>query len=337
MLKKIFLVIFIAVALVILYLIIRPLSGGRITSEEQEAALKELPASQQDYFKTLIEGIQSGGPPKDGIPAIDKPKYESVAEADTWLQLNDVVFGVDYQGEIIAIPQRILVWHEIMNDTLGGEAVSFTYCPLTGTAIGFKSPAPKANDPSLGVSGKLVNSNLIMYDRATDSYWPQILGQAIIGQKTGSQLEEFPLVWTTWDRWKTKHPNTKVLSRNTSFARNYNPSGDPYGSYLKENKGYYSNDRLIFSPINSNSILGNKEVIIGIRDKDRNAVAIVKDVLKEKKQLDLVLAERPITIVYDAELDFYQAKYTDTNEWINAFDAMWFAWYTYYPETQLIQ
>jgi hypothetical protein len=320
--------------LVTVYLFWRPFSSSVVElTQEQLFAYEE---KDRDYFTSLVEGIRSGGPPKDGIPAVDIPKYETVMEADQWLLARDIVFGVDYEGEVFAVPQRILVWHEIMNETIGDEHVSITYCPLTGTAIGFKSPSPDAPDPTLGVSGKLVNSNLIMYDRSTDSYWPQILGAAIMGGEVGKSLEEFPVKWTTWEQWKDVYPDTRVLSRETGFLRNYNVGGDPYGSYL-EGTGYYSSGSIIFSTVYTSDAVHPKTVVVGVRDGDRNAVAIVKDVLSELGEVTVELGGREIVLVYDELLDFYEARYTDTDEWINAFDAMWFAWYAYYPDTQLLE
>ena len=118
---------------------------------------------------SFAELILACGPGKDGIPAIDSPSFSDATAADGFLKPQDIVFGVYHQGEAKAYPQRIMVWHEIVNDSLGGEPVSITYCPLTATAIGFKR-----GNTSLGVSGQLLNSNVVMYDRASDSYWSQI-------------------------------------------------------------------------------------------------------------------------------------------------------------------
>lgn len=148
-----------------------------------------LSLDEEKFLSLLREKVESGGPPKDGIPAIDRPQYTSAPEADQWLLPEDIVFGVSYKGLVAAYPQRILVWHEIANELVGNERISITYCPLTGTAIGFKGSLASGASSTFGVSGKLVNSNLIMYDRATDSRWPQILAKAIDGpferRKTG--------------------------------------------------------------------------------------------------------------------------------------------------------
>lgn len=332
MYKRILIAIVIVAVAVLIALVIRK----QPTIPISEKDLSAIPEEQRDYFKTMVAAIRSGGPPKDGIPAVDKPKYESASSANEWLQPNDVVFGLLNDGKPFAYPQRIVVWHEIVNETVNGIPSSITYCPLTGTVIGFKNPAPDSSNPTLGVSGKLVNSNLIMYDRASDSYWPQILGKAVMGTETGNSLEEFPIVWTTWAKWKKKYPDTRVLTKNTGFFRDYGLGGDPYGSYLDET-GYYFKGGSIFPPINEDDRLGPKDVVVGLRDIDRNAVAILKDTLRKKKKMDVALGDRTVTVTYDPELDFYAAADKETGETVNAFDSMWFPWFSYYPDTELIQ
>jgi hypothetical protein len=296
-----------------------------------------VPADEEQFLSLLQKNVASGGPPKDGIPAIEKPRYTSAAEAERWLLPEDVVFGVDHAGFVAAYPQRILVWHEIVNEKVDGKNISVTYCPLTATAIGFTGKVTPDTFSTFGVSGKLVNSNLIMYDRSTDSEWPQILGKAIGGSSRGTKLEEFPIVWTTWEKWKNKYPNTRVLSQRTGFIRNYGTSGDPYGSYLAKDKGYYGSERLLFRPIFEDKQLHPKAVVVGIRDSAGNAAAILKDRLRKEKKTELKLGGRTIVVTYDPALDFHSATVKETAEWINAFDAMWFAWKGFYPNTQLLR
>lgn len=341
----IIIIVTIAVIAAILYFVLYwqksvPESEAMASPEEIEAIEENIPEitmGDDEYFELLYANAISGGPGKDGIPAVGSPEYTSAEEGDAWLLPEDIVFGVDLDGLLAAYPQRILVWHEIANETLDGKNISITYCPLTGTAIGFFGDLGQGIQSTLGVSGKLVNSNLIMYDRATDSYWPQIIGTAINGVSKGSRLDEFPITWTTWEKWKTAHPETKVLSRETGFIRNYDVGGDPYGSYLADSKGYYDSDRLIFKPINEDGRLSPKTVVVGIRDEDRNAVAILKDYLREKVDIEVELGGKTVIINYNEKLDFYSARIKETGEWINAFDAMWFSWASYYPETQLIK
>lgn len=295
-------------------------------------------APDKDRFLTLLEkNVAAGGPPKDGIPAVDRPQYTSAAEANRWLVPEDVVFGIEYQGLVAAYPQRILVWHEIVNETVAGERISITYCPLTGTAIGYRGVVGVGGRSTFGVSGKLVNSNLIMYDRATDSWWPQILGQAITGPARGTTLEELRVVWTTWDKWKKKHPHTQVLSQRTGYLRNYGRGGDPYGSYLGADKGYYASEQLLFRPIFEDAQLHPKTVVVGVRDHAGGAAAILKERLRHEKRVELKLGERMAVVTYDAALDSHSAAWKDTGAWLNAFDAMWFAWKGFYPDTQLLR
>lgn len=296
-----------------------------------------LSQNEEEFLKQLEQNAISGGPPKDGIPAIDKPQYTTAPEADKWLLPNDVVLGVVYKDFVAVYPQRILVLHEIANDVVDGEKISITYCPLTGTAIGYKGLLASDVPSTFGVSGKLVNSNLIMYDRETDSYWPQILGKAITTPAKGRRLEEFPIVWTTWEKWKKKYPNTKVLSRETGFVRNYGENGDPYGSYLAKNGEYYTSDRLIFKPLHEDKKLSPKTVVVGIRDNKGNALAVLKDSLRKQKTIKAPLGGRTVVLVYSEDLDFYAATIKETGEWVNAFDAMWFAWVAFYPDTKLIK
>jgi hypothetical protein len=312
-------------------------SGPVHMAQAAQAQRPVLTADEDEFLSLLEENVASGGPPKDGIPAVEKPQYTSAAEADEWLVPEDIVFGVDYEGFVAAYPQRILVWHEIANETIEGEKISITYCPLTGTAIGFKGALTPETLSTFGVSGKLVNSNLIMYDRATDSHWPQILGKAITGSLRATRLEEFPVVWTTWGNWKQKHRNTRVLSQETGFIRNYGKNGDPYGSYLGEDKGYYDSEQLLFQPIAEDRQLHPKVVVAGVRDNAGNAAAIVKDRLRKEKRMEVELGERTVVVTYDPELDFHSAALKETGERINAFDAMWFAWKGFYPNTQLLR
>ena len=156
------------------------------------------------------------------------------------------MFGLEYRGVIKAYPQKILVWHEIVNEEIGGEELSITYCPLTGSAVGFRGRS-RLDGAALtfGTTGKLVNSNLLMYDRQTDSQWPQILGVAIAGPNKGVVLDEIPLVWTTWGQWRAKYPQTLVLSTETGFFRAY--GSDPYGSY--DRSGTYYDSGPPFFPV----------------------------------------------------------------------------------------
>jgi uncharacterized protein DUF3179 len=174
--------------------------------------------------------IVSGGPRKDSIPALSDPAKINADDAG-WLDDQDVVLGVIRDGEACAYPLSIFFWHEIVNDNVGGQRSTITYCPLTGTGMHFDASTPQG--PSdFGVSGRLWNSNLLMYNRSgEESFWSQIKGKSIVGAELGKTLKQLPVVETTWETWKQLRPDTKVLSNQTGFARDYNVY--PYGDYEK--------------------------------------------------------------------------------------------------------
>lgn len=155
----------------------------------------------------------------DGIPALTNPDVISPAQA-TYLSESDLVIGYRYKDEARAYPHRILDWHEIVNDDINGDLVSITYCPLTGTAVGWERNV-NGNIVEFGVSGMLYNTNLIPYDRNTSSAWSQMLLESVNGEFIGTEIETFPVVETTWRTWKKMYPNTLVLSTNTGHVRDY--------------------------------------------------------------------------------------------------------------------
>ena len=203
-----------------------------------------------------LNEIVSGGPPQDGIPSIDNPKFVSVSEADKFLQDADQVVGLKVNGDIRAYPLQILVWHEIVNDNVGGTPVAVTYCPLCFTNQVFNRTVD-GQTVEFGTSGKLYNSNLVMYDRNSNSLWSQALGQAIVGKQAGLKLDRIPFDVAFWREWKQLYPDTNVLSRDTGSNRPY--GADPYGSY-------YSNNDLFFPVSNKDDRLELKEIIVGLEN-----------------------------------------------------------------------
>ena len=172
--------------------------------------------------------ILSGGPPKDGIPAIDDPKFISVAEADEWLEDREPVVFVQAGGDARAYPIQILIWHEIVNDTVGDEPLIVSFCPLCNTAIAFRRTFD-GQVLDFGTTGRLRYSNLIMYDRQTETWWQQATGEAIAGELTGAQLEFQPAAMIAWEDFKSLYPAGRVLSRETGTSRNY--GSNPYFGY----------------------------------------------------------------------------------------------------------
>jgi hypothetical protein len=299
-------------------------------------------------FEELNSEVVSGGVPKDGIPSVDEPKFTSADEVE--MDEGEIVFGVARNGTVRAYPQRILVSHEIVNDEISGEKVTVSYCPLTASAMGHKSGV------EMGVSGDLLNSNLVMYDRDTESYWPQIMSTAIKGEKQGRSLDEFRVVWTTWSEWKEKHPHTEVLTEDTGHLRNYD--SDPYGEY-NPRSGYYESQTVMFPLMAENTSRHPKEMVLGYRNSE-GAAAFDYDLLREEKVIDAEIGSKNHVMVYEEVLDtgrLYRnpeeievkvsedGKYLVDGETYSAdnlpleekpvFDVFWFAWNSFYPEAKI--
>lgn len=166
------------------------------------------------------EEITSGGPPPDGIPPIDDPQFVAPDDA-TFLADREPVLAVEVEGDARAYPLQIMTWHEIVNDEIAGVPISVTYCPLCNTGIAFERPTIDGELLDFGTSGKLFNSNLVMYDRQTESYWAQATGQAIVGQLTGQQLAFVPARILAFADWRADHPDGLVLSQDTGHERPY--------------------------------------------------------------------------------------------------------------------
>ncbi len=186
-----------------------------------------------DFTASIVpfHEILSGGPPKDGIPAIDNPEFIPAGEAGTSLHDAEPVLTLLYRGVARAYPLRYLMWHEIVNDVVGGEPVSVTYCPLCNSALAFKGTF-RGQHLTFGVSGKLRNSDMIMYDRQTESWWQQFEGRAIVGEfaKTDSVLETIPVALESWRAFKERSvPGMEVLFVGGSWSRPYGKN--PYEGY----------------------------------------------------------------------------------------------------------
>ncbi len=184
---------------------------------------------ETDFSRHSIEWneIMSGGPPKDGIPSIDEPQFQPVAD-ETEVKPNEPVIGLEINGDARAYPLRILIWHEIVNDTVGGEPVAVTYCPLCNSAVVFERVV-KGETTTFGTTGKLRNSDLVMYDRLTESWWQQFTGEAIVGEMTGTQLDIVPARLESLAQFRERHPDGRILVPNNPDFRNY--GRNPYAGY----------------------------------------------------------------------------------------------------------
>jgi hypothetical protein len=258
-----------------------------------------------------LDEIKSGGPPKDGIPSIDRPKFVSAQNAD-FISADDLVIGLRIGNEVKAYPLFILVWHEIVNDRIGGIPVAVTYCPLCFTSQVFERIV-NDEETEFGTSGKLYNSNLVMYDRNTDSMWSQALAKSIVGPLTGYELKRVPFDLARWSDWKTLYPDTVVLSTNTGFSRPYGV--DPYGDY-------YTDSRIVFPVKHSDDRMHPKEIILGFHD-DRSFKAYkMSDVESEKIINDQVGDQKLVLIsvtpyavrAFDRMIDGQALEFTYSEE-----------------------
>ena len=175
-----------------------------------------------------LEEIVPGGPPRDGIPAIDAPRFVSVRDAERWLHDREPVLVVELGSVARAYPYQILIWHEIVNDAIGGLPLAVTYCPLCNTALVFQR-WHRGRVLDFGTTGRLRHSDLVMYDRQTESWWQQATGEAIVGTLAGSRLDAYPAQTTSWRSFRDSHPQGKVLSRDTGYDRPY--GRNPYVGY----------------------------------------------------------------------------------------------------------
>ncbi len=175
-----------------------------------------------------LEEIRSGGPPPDGIPPIDDPKFVSVRSADGWLSEREPVLSLVHNGEARAYPLQILTWHEIVNDSVAGDPITITFCPLCNSGIAFDRRV-KDDVLDFGTSGRLYRSNLVMYDRQTKSLWIQFIGRAVAGPFMGEELRKIPVQMVSWAEMKRSHPDARILSRDTGNRRDY--GSNPYAGY----------------------------------------------------------------------------------------------------------
>jgi hypothetical protein len=179
-------------------------------------------------FSVPLTQFISGGPPRDGIPPIDHPRPVGLAGGDRFLRGREPVIAVVVNGQARAYPEQILVWHEIVNDRLGGVPIAVTYCPLCNSALVFDRRVG-GRVLTFGTTGRLRNSDLVMWDRQTQSWWQQITGQAVVGSYTGTTLRPLDAQVLSWSDFKARYPGAAVLSRDTGFQRDYGVN--PYVRY----------------------------------------------------------------------------------------------------------
>jgi len=280
-----------------------------------------------DLTDSLInkQEIHHGGPAKDGIPAIDHPTFTSITQA-AYLMPDDRILGLSMDGIAKAYPVRILNYHEIVNDFFSDKAIAITYCPLCGSGVAYSANINGRNT-TFGVSGLLYNSDVLLYDRETESLWSQLLSKAISGKQKGTVLEMLALTHTSWRDWQQKYPQTLVLSQKTGFNRDYSRS--PYGSYDKSKALYFPVNRL-------NTQYHPKEYVIGLKIGDQTKVYPFAELAKIHSPYRDSFAGKKISVLFDAKNR--TGKILDNNQKeIPTTTSFWFAWMAFYPESEIFK
>ncbi len=208
--------------------------------------------------KIRLEEIVWGGVHKDGIPALTNPELIDAASAD-YLTDDELVFGISIKGDVRAYPLRIMDWHEMFNDVIGGVPVSLAYCTLCASGILFETERPDGTNLTFGSSGFLFRSNKLMYDHQTQSLWNQVTGKPVVGSLAESDIElkTHPVAITTWRDWQDQNPTTRVLAIETGFIRDYQP-GKPYGDY-------FESEDLLFPALVESDDLDPKDYVFALR------------------------------------------------------------------------
>ena len=254
-----------------------------------------------NQFRVSPKHILSGGPPKDGIPAIDNPQFIPIQ--DSVFAESELIVGVVHNNIAKAYPYGILNWHEIVNDTIGGVPIAVTLCPLCDTNPVFIRKVDN-QVTTFGVSGKLFQSCLVMYDRASDNLWSQVWGIGIAGTKTNQALKQIPAIKTTIKEWKAKHPDSLILSIDTGYRRDYYHY--PYGSY-------YTEDYLVFPARNQEDLSIPPKSIISyiyahsptetpIDFFSGEAIQFNHEEMKHKKSKTVLFKNQTITVTWDEQL-----------------------------------
>lgn len=320
-----------------------------------DPSFKEYFDNNPEMLIDLTE-VRWGGVRRDGIPPLDHPEMIGAADA-SYLADDNVVFGIVHNGDARAYPKRILAWHEMFRDHIGGDSIAGVYCTLCGTMIPYL-----AQEHVLGTSGFLYRSNKLMYDMKTRSLWSTTDGTPVIGPLVGRNidLESLPVVTTTWGEWRRRHPQTTVLSLNTGHKRDYG-EGVAY-------KEYFATDRLMFNTPKLDTRLPNKAEVL-VFGASQPALAISAEfLLKNKlyhgenqgKRFVVLTDSSGANRVYDARDQKFSdyakdvVKDSQGSRWqvlperllgpqgeslprVPAHRAFWFGWYAAHPETRLVK
>jgi len=269
--------------------------------------------------------IHAGGPAKDGIPALTDPRMIP-AEDGSYLAGSDRVIGVLLGGEARAYPIKILNYHEIVNDSIGGRPVAITYCPLCDSAA-VVDRREGSEIREFGVSGLLYNSNVLMFDRnaKVESLWSQMMTEGVSGPAARQRLTTMPLELTTWTDWRTRHPQTEVMSIDTGHDRDY--QRNPYDFY-------FSNPQDLMFPVNqTDGRLPPKTPVLGVWTDDTARAFPLSAFDDNNVTLDDELGGRRFSLVYSPTAKSLRIEHADDGvQWVYS---LWFAWYAFHPDTDL--
>ncbi len=310
-----------------------------------------------------LDEIRWGGVMRDGIPPLDHPKMLSAQEA-AYLDDDHLVFGIEWQGDARAYPKRIMAWHEMVRDRIGGEELNGVYCTLCGSMIFYRATV-KGTHHVLGTSGFLYRSNKLMYDRTTESLWSTLTGAPVVGPLVGRGIELEPLfvVTTTWGDWRKLHPDTRVLSLDTGHSRDYR-EGVAY-------RDYFATDSLMFGVPKLDHRLPNKAEVLALRvpGSAREPLAISADFLRQRPVYQDRIGRVEFVVLTDGtganrvytsggrrfvSWDGATAMDSERGSWavseaaltrndgarlarLPAHRAFWFGWYAAYPQTRLVK
>jgi hypothetical protein len=238
--------------------------------------------------KVALSEFQSGGPPRDGIPPVDEPKPTSQDDAEAWLSDREPVLVVEIGDPVRAYPVQILVWHEIVNDTLGGRPIAVTYCPLCNSSLVFDRRVG-GRTLTFGTTGNLRRSDLVMWDRQTESWWQQLSAEAVVGELTGTRLEVLPSQTLSWADFKRAHPDGDVLSRDTGAKRDYGST--PYVGYDRPDS-----EPLLFGD-ETDDRLPPKERVVAVFARDETVVVPFSR-LRREPVVRTEVGGRPVVVFY---------------------------------------
>ncbi len=262
--------------------------------------------------------VLSGGPKKDGIPAINNPKFVSIDKSSVGDDVRGIL--VDIDGVQRFYPYSIIVWHEIVNDSIGDNKFSVTFCPLCDTGIVFNRDV-QGEVLQFGVSGLLFESNLLMYDSKTESLWSQAKGEAVIGDYLGEKLELFPLQLLTFEEIKEKYPSASVLSSDTGYSRDY--TGNPYS-------GYELSNSVIFPVSNRDDRFHPKEPFYVIPFKGKSLAFPFRRLSKRTHEFDI---DGDLLIIERIDNEVYVRS---SGERIPGYFEFWFSWITNHKEDGVV-